>query len=179
MFVLTSRTSLPRGPIDSLKYGLFLRRPSQFQTPFVCLCSDPHTKGHKHCDALKETTCQMFNCSDARTNRSVWGLCNSDVLGVQLFSCTIVLITLLIRDIGFGLFYSIHKSREILCCVCYRCPGSIIFIIIEPLTVKQCLPRVTHFSLCFFLFFSLITRKVVEHKVIGEKKGRMEKVWHF
>lgn len=146
MFVLTSRTSLPRGPIDSLKYGLFLRRPSQFQTPFVCLCSDPHTKGHKHCDALKETTCQMFNCSDARTN------------------------------IGFGLFYSIHKSREILCCVCYRCPGSIIFIIIEPLTVKQCLPRVTHFSPCFFLFFSLITRKVVEHKVIGEKKGRMEKV---
>lgn len=44
MPVLKSGTSLSVRPIDSLTYDLFLRRPYQSWTTFVCLCSDPHTR---------------------------------------------------------------------------------------------------------------------------------------
>lgn len=164
MFVLMSRTSLSRRPIDSLNYGLFLRRPKQLQTQFVCLCSDPHTKGHKHHNALKKTACQTLNCSDVKTNVQRLG-----IMQLRCFGCPIIFMhdCSFDQDIGFVLFYLIQKSRRILFCFHHQSSGSIIFNIIELLIVKP-LPYVSPPS--------LITHKVVGHKVVAEKKGRLEKV---
>lgn len=171
MLVLMSRTRLPVRPVDSLNYGLFLRPLNQSQTLFVCLCSDPHTKGHEHHDAFKETACQTLNCSDVRTNRSVQASCSSDALGVQLFSCTIALITLLIRTQGLSYFVSSRYPERF-------CAASIT-VMLNRFNYLQ-YNRATH---CYTSPASLkespaslITHKLVGHKVVGQKKDRMEKV---